>query len=81
MFGGVGIPELTAIFVITVVVFGPRKIAELGKSLGEAVIGFDRALTDSKKPPFGDAAAPLEYNDSSDASSIVRVSPLVSGKR
>jgi len=35
MFGSVGVPELIIIFTIALIIFGPRKLPELGKSLGK----------------------------------------------
>ena len=37
MFGSLGAPELIVIFIVALVVFGPSKLPELGKSLGEAI--------------------------------------------
>ena len=46
MLGSVGMPELIVIFVIALVVFGPRKLPELGRSLGKAIAEFKRATND-----------------------------------
>ncbi|MBA2354062.1 MAG: twin-arginine translocase TatA/TatE family subunit [Acidobacteria bacterium] len=46
MFGSLGMPELVIIFVIALIVFGPRKLPELGKSLGKSLAEFKRASTD-----------------------------------
>jgi sec-independent protein translocase protein TatA len=43
MFGSIGFPELLVIFVIALIVFGPRKLPELGKSLGKSLAEFKRA--------------------------------------
>ena len=47
MFGSIGMPELIVIFVIALLVFGPTKLPDLGKSLGEAIRGFKKAMSDS----------------------------------
>jgi sec-independent protein translocase protein TatA len=49
MFGSIGMPELVVIFVIALIVFGPSKLPDLGKSLGEAIRGFKKAMSDSEK--------------------------------
>ena len=40
---GLGIPELMVIFVIALLVFGPKKLPELGKSIGRAMAEFKKA--------------------------------------
>ena len=40
----VGVPELLLILGIALLIFGPRKIGELGKGLGEGIRGFKSAL-------------------------------------
>ena len=45
MFEGLFQPlHLIVIFLIALVVFGPKKLPELGKGLGEAIRGFKKAL-------------------------------------
>ncbi len=46
---GLGMPEIIVIFVIAIVAFGPSRLPSLGKSLGEAITGFKKAL--HKEPP------------------------------
>lgn len=41
--GSLGIGELLVIFVIALVVFGPRKLPELGRTLGRSLAEFKRA--------------------------------------
>jgi|GraSoiStandDraft_41_1057321.scaffolds.fasta_scaffold3805241_2 sec-independent protein translocase protein TatA len=43
MFGNIGMPELIIIFVIALIIFGPRKLPELGRSLGKSINEFKRA--------------------------------------
>jgi TatA/E family protein of Tat protein translocase len=46
MFGSIGMQELIIIFVIALIIFGPRKLPELGKSLGRSISEFKRASND-----------------------------------
>lgn len=46
MFGSIGMPELVIIFVVALVIFGPRKLPELGRSLGKSLSEFKRASND-----------------------------------
>ena len=48
MFGTLGFQELIVIFVIALLVFGPKKLPELGKSLGKGLREFKRATNDLK---------------------------------
>ena len=43
MFGSIGMPELIIILVIRVIIFGPRKLPELGRSLGRSIGEFKKA--------------------------------------
>src|SRR6476659_1567362 len=49
MLGSIGMPELILIFVVALLVFGPRKLPEIGKSLGKGLAEFKRASDDLKK--------------------------------
>jgi sec-independent protein translocase protein TatA len=44
--GPIGFPELIIIFVVALIVFGPRKLPELGRSLGKSLAEFKRASND-----------------------------------
>ena len=46
MIGSIGMAELLIIFVIALIVFGPRKLPELGRSLGKSLGEFKRASND-----------------------------------
>jgi sec-independent protein translocase protein TatA len=46
MLGSLGMPELVVIFVIALVIFGPRKLPELGRSLGKSIAEFKKATSE-----------------------------------
>ena len=40
---GIGLPEMGLIFLVALLIFGPKKLPEIGRSLGKAVRGFQEA--------------------------------------
>lgn len=66
---GLGPLELGAIAVVALLVFGPKKIPELGKTLGQATKSFRKATTEFeselKRDSETEEAKPLESKDSS----------------
>ena len=48
MFGSIGMPEMLIILVIALIIFGPRKLPELGRSLGKSLAEFKRASNELK---------------------------------
>ncbi len=46
---GLGFPELLLIFVIALIVFGPKKLPELGRSIGRAMAEFKKASEEFKE--------------------------------
>jgi sec-independent protein translocase protein TatA len=48
MFGSIGMPELLIILTIALIIFGPRKLPELGRSLGKSLSEFKRASNELK---------------------------------
>ena len=65
MFGSLGAPEIIVIFVVALVVFGPSKLPEFGKSLGEAIRGFKKAINDTDKPPLEEPPTQVKSQDNS----------------
>ena len=57
MFGSIGLPELLLIFVIALLLFGPRKLPDIGKSLGKAMGEFRRASNDLQRSLEEEVAA------------------------
>jgi TatA/E family protein of Tat protein translocase len=49
MFGSIGGTELLVIMVIALLIFGPRKLPEHGRSLGKGLSEFKRASNDLKR--------------------------------
>jgi sec-independent protein translocase protein TatA len=48
---GLGWAEVVVIFIIAILIFGPKKIPEIGSSLGKTLRGFKEEL---KNPPADD---------------------------
>src|SRR5262249_36386306 len=57
MFGSLGGPELFLILVVALIVFGPRKLPEIGKSLGKMMAEFRKASNDFRRTRGGEAGA------------------------
>jgi Tat protein translocase TatB subunit len=52
---GIGMTEMIVIFVIALVVLGPKRLPELARSLGRTLAEFRRAATDLRRD-FADVA-------------------------
>jgi sec-independent protein translocase protein TatA len=49
MFGGkIGLPELLLILAVALLIFGPSKLADLGKGLGEGIKNFKSSIKDGE---------------------------------
>ena len=49
MFGSIGMLELLVIFIVVLLIFGPTKLPDLGRSLGEAIRGLKKAMNEPDK--------------------------------
>src|ERR1035438_1266877 len=46
--GSLGVPEMMVIFVLALVLFGPKKLPEIGRTLGKAITEFRKASSELK---------------------------------
>lgn len=49
MIGSLGLPEMLFILVVALLIFGPRKLPEIGRTMGKALGEFRRATSDLKR--------------------------------
>ena len=58
-------PELIVIFAIALIVFGPSKLPDLSKSLGEAIRGFKKAMNQAEQLPLEKPSIQAKSEESS----------------
>lgn len=56
---GIGLPEMAVIMVVALLIFGPKKLPEIGRSLGKALRGFQEASQEFQEE-FKKEASELE---------------------
>ena len=49
MIGKLGLPELLILALLALLIFGPSKIGDLGKALGDGIRGFKSAIRDEER--------------------------------
>jgi sec-independent protein translocase protein TatA len=49
LFGKIGLQELILILALALIIFGPRKLPEIGRSIGQGLREFKRATTEMQK--------------------------------
>ena len=55
MFGQIGVPEMLIILVIALLIFGPKKLPSLGKSLGEGITSSKKAVNTGERESEAEA--------------------------
>ncbi len=56
--GSLGFPELLVIGIIALLLFGPKRLPDAGKALGQAIRGFKSAFESREEPREGAAGLP-----------------------
>ncbi len=63
---GLGMPEMIVIFVIALLVFGPKKLPEIGRSMGRSLAEFKRASEELKEGLVAELSVEEEKPGSAD---------------
>lgn len=50
MIGKLGLPEILVILAVALLIFGPGRLADLGKGLGEGIRNFRSSVKEGEKP-------------------------------
>jgi sec-independent protein translocase protein TatA len=58
MLGSIGPTELILILLIVIIIFGARKLPELGKSIGEGIKNFKKSVSEGKSEDHNNAPKP-----------------------
>jgi len=65
---GLGVPELIIIGIIALLIFGPKKLPELGKGLGKSIRDFKDAMSEKNDPEDGQAKKKEQEKDREEVS-------------
>ena len=68
-FGPLGLPEIIIILIIVLLIFGPRRLPEMAKGIGQAVREFRKGIRDMKDEITSDNDEPSQSSNVSTAKS------------
>ena len=66
MLGSIGLPELTVVLALVLIVFGAGKLPEIGAGMGKAIKNFKKATTEVD-PPQAAKNQQIEEKEKKDA--------------
>jgi sec-independent protein translocase protein TatA len=65
MFEAIGVPELLIVSVIALMVFGPAKFPDFGKTLAVGIRGLRRSINELDECTFERSGSPIPLNQGS----------------
>jgi len=72
--GSLGLPEILILLVVVLLIFGPRRLPEMAKGLGQSVREFRKGLRDMRKDLDDDGAQSATTKGASVAAATVQPS-------
>lgn len=78
--GRIGIQELILILALALIIFGPRKLPEIGRSIGQGLREFKKATTEMQKSVSLEATEEGKETDNVLESKPVETKPVAEGK-
>ncbi|HYS21907.1 MAG TPA: twin-arginine translocase TatA/TatE family subunit [Gemmatimonadales bacterium] len=70
MFGDLSFAHILILLLVLVLVFGARRIPEIGSSIGQGIKEFKRSLKDVETPPTAPPGPPVSGGSGGDARSF-----------
>ena len=80
---GIGLPEMAVIAAVALLVFGPKRLPEFGRTLGKTLKGFQSASKDFEREitkPMAEPEPVADQDKALEASAETVVSPVVAPK-